>query len=52
MGIHSSVGFLYTKESDLNAREYFIVVGRYMQEMLNLQLGLNKINNIANMKKR
>lgn len=52
MGIHNSVGFRHTKESDLNAREYFIVVDRYMQEMLNLQLGLNKINNRANMKKR
>lgn len=52
MGIHNSVGFRHTKESDLNARDYFTLVGRYMQEMLNLQLGLNKINNIANMKKR
>lgn len=52
MGIHNSVGFQHTKEFDLNAREYFTVVGRFKQEMLNLQLGLNKINNIANMKKR
>lgn len=52
MGIHNSVGFLHTKESALNAREYFIVVRRYMLNMLNLQLVLNKINNIANMKKR
>jgi hypothetical protein len=52
MGILNSVGFLHTKESDLNARGYFIVVGRYILKMLNLQLTLNKINNITNMRKR
>lgn len=30
MGIHSSVGVLHTKESYLNAKEYFIVVGMYV----------------------
>lgn len=30
MGIHNSVGVLYTKESYLNAREYFIVVSMYV----------------------
>ena len=52
MGIHNSVGVRDTKGSDLNGRDDFTAVGRYTQEMLNLQLGLNKINNIANMKKR